>query len=290
MKMSDVSRPARARKAALAAFPERFGLPGRPSNAPAVVQDAHRQTGFLLSNELHAFERGMNLQLRIVAANAKLRTHEAAALFGFWSRTYSGLADACALMSAGAYASCAPVLRTALDCLAAQRSLIRDAFQEYEDWFLDAVCQAPEQQALAFDLGRFRAGGVLAENERLGMLYRLLSDLSMPHFGSTALQVAPDSGLQRLALTFGDQAFHLGWAEIIAGWLLTLSLEQLETAAGSGIFRLDGDIETDLGIVRRETAACLGNRRRCRVEEAGGRFLFHNFRRSPSGAYKRVML
>ncbi len=277
-------------RAALTAFPDRYAIPGRPSNAAPVVQDAHRQTQFLLSNDLAIFERAMNLQLQLVADNSKMRSQPAAALLAFWSRTFSCLADAFLLMTLSSYPSCPPLLRTACDCIAAQRSLVRDGFEEYEAWFADAVRQALEQAALGLDLGRYRAGSLLAEDPRLGSLYRLLTDLSMPHFGSTALQTAPDSSLQKLALTFGECAFHLGWAELITGWLLLLAEAQLQTVVASGVFAVSDAAGDEFESLGRHIAITLGGARRCTVEDVAGRFLFHNFRRTATGAPRRVML
>ncbi len=277
-------------KAALVAFPERYILPSKPATASPVVQDAYRQTQFLLGNDLGLFERAMNLQLAIVAANAKARTPATAAVFSFWSRTYSHLADAATLMSLGSYSSCPPLVRAALDCLAVQRGLIRDGFGEYEEWFEGAISQDKAHAALRFDLGRYRAGSVLAEDERLGTLYRLLTDLSMPHFGSTAFQAGADSSLQKLALGFGDQAFHLAWAELVIGWLLTLCDAQLQTVAAAVVLTVSETARTAVADTARDVSQALGSRRRCYVEEAGGRFLFQNFRRKPGGVPKRVML
>ncbi len=283
--------PARPRLlAALVAFPDHYSLPSRPPGASPSAADAYRQTQFLLGEDLAIFEKAMNLQLRIVAANAKLRTPAAAALFAFWSRVFSHLSDACTVLAGGSYASCPPLLRSACDCLAAERALVRDGFGEYEAWLAGAVSQDREHSALAFDLGRFRAASVLAEDERLGLMYRLLTDLSMPHFGSTALLVAPDSGLQKLSLTFADTAFHLAWAELVTGWLLTLAQAQVETAATCGVFAVDTEASAQAQGLGRDVNVALGSRRRCYVEEAGGRFVFHNFRRRPAGAPKRVVL
>src|SRR5712692_12048374 len=164
--------PARPKlRVALSSFPERYTLPSRPSGVSPTVQDAYRQTQFLLGPDLAMFERAMNLQLVILAANAKMRTPRAGAMLAFWSRTFSHLADACTLLSVGSYVSCAPLLRAACDCIAAQRSTITDDFAEYEEWFGGAIRQDRERVATAFDLGRFRAGSVLAEDRHLGICY-----------------------------------------------------------------------------------------------------------------------
>jgi hypothetical protein len=277
-------------KTALAALPDRYVLPSRPATAQPAVQDAYRQTQFLLSSDLELFEKLMNLQLQIAKANSRLRTTEAAALFSFWSRGFSHMADACTMMTLGSYFATPPLLRAACDCVAAERSLIAEGFAEYEVWLDSAITQDRDHAAMAFDLGRFRAGSVLAEDERLGMLYRLLSDLVMPHFGATTFQVAPDSNLQRLSITFGDSTFHLGWAELICGWLLLLCHVQLTALVSSGVFAVDHATLAVYQSYAREVASSLGNGRRCYVEEVEGRFLFHNWRRTAAGSPKRLLL
>jgi hypothetical protein len=276
-------------KFALTTFPERYSLPGRPSASASAI-DAHKQTQFLLSEELAVFERAMNLQLAMVGQNKKARTPSAAAILSSWSRAFSHLADACTLVCSGSYGSCPPLLRTALDNVAVQRSLLRDGFAEYEEWFEGAAAQAPEYQALAFSLGRYRAGSVLAEDVRLGALYRLLTDLSMPHFGSTALQVGAESGLQRLTVAFADQAFHLGWAQLVLGWLLTLAAAQIEIVIETDALTITQQERDDAVTVAADIKRQLSDSRRCHVEEVDGRFLFHNFRRTASGQPKRIML
>ena len=273
------------------ALRERYDLPGRPAVAPPAEQDAHRQTHFLLSSDLSLFERAMNLQLAIVAASARRRRPETAALLGLWSRTFSYLSDACVLLSRASYTSCPPLLRAACDCIAAQRSLMADGFGEYEEWLAGALGKDREHGASYIDLGRYRAGSVLAQDERLGSAYRFLTDLTMPHFGSTVLQTGPDSSGQKLALAFADSAFHLGWAELIAGWLLALTDAQMETALGTEELERSGELGEDAARLRREIEEALANPRRCRAEEVpDGRRLIHNFRRAVSAAPKRVLL
>lgn len=283
-------KPRKPLKVGLAAFPERYALPSRPTAVMPTVADAHRQTGFLLADDLGLFEQAMNVQLRLVAANAKARTAGAAAILSPWSRTFSHLADACTLMTLGSYASCMPVLRSACDCIAVQRSLVRDGFGEYDEWFGGAIAQDREHGGLAFDTGRYRAASVFAENERLGTAYRALTELSMPHFGATAFLTGADSSLQKLSLAFGDSAFHYGWAELICGWLLQFAVEQTALALECGVLATPRDVTAEAAGLIREVEAALEGRRRCYVEDDGGRFVFYNFRRTASGQPKRVVL
>jgi hypothetical protein len=287
--MSDVPTPKPARFV-LASFPERYALPGKPSGAAAAVADAHRQTGFLLGEELALFERAMNLQLEIVATNAKAKGTGALAVFSFWSRTFGLLGDACTLMTSGSYASCAPVLRTALDCIAAQRAFIADGFVEYGKWHEGAATMEPGSAALVIGLERFRDSTMLIEDPSLGLLYRLLTDLSMSHVGGTLFITAPEASLEKLPVGFADSSFHLAWAELVTNWLLRLAGLQLETVVTCDAIKLGGALTESVRAVQRDVESALGNPRRCHVEDAGGRFVFHNFRRAPTGQPKRVVL
>jgi len=272
-------------------FPERYELPDRPAGAPAGVQDAHRQTRFLLSSELSLFEQAMNIQLALVAASARRRSPEAAVLAGYWSRAFSYLSDGCVLLSRAAYVSCPPLLRAACDCIAAQRSLLADGFDEYRDWLATALGTDAAHAASYIDMGRFRAGSVLAQDDRLGSAYRFLTDLTMPHFGSTVLQTGPGSSQQRLALTFAGSDFHLGWAELISGWLLLLADAQIETALDAKVLERAGPPPEDTTRLRGDIEEALARPQRCRTQDLpDGRRLIHNFRRAPSGTPKKMLI
>jgi hypothetical protein len=281
--------PGKPPRFVLTSFPERYVLPSRPSG-PAHAQDAHRQTGFLLGDDLGAFEAAMNLQLRMVEANAKAKGPAAAATFTLWSRAFSHLADACTLMSYGSYVSCAPLLRAALDAIAVQRSLGGEDFAEYTQWLEIALSQDKAHAALAVDLGRYKAASALIDDERLGTAYQLLMALSMPHFGSALLLSAPEVSLAKLPASFADNAFHLGWAELMTSWLLLLAGEQMRTLAASSALTISRQLRADIDGSLKDIEALLGSRRRCYVEESAGRFVLHNFRRSPSGQPKRIVL
>jgi hypothetical protein len=283
--------PARAGlKFQLAAFAERYVLPSRPSSAPQAALDAHRQTSFLLGDGLALFERAMNLQLQIVAANARARTPAAAALFTLWSRAFANLADACSALTVASYASCPPLLRTALDSIAVQRALEAEGFSEYEAWFAAAVSQVKEKNALAIEPGPYRAASVLIQNEHLGTLYRLLTALTMPHFGASALLAAPDIGLQKMSAGFADSAFHLGWAEATLGWLLQLAAAQIETVLATQAVQTPDALRSEGEAAVRDSHRAAADPRRCHAEIDGDRFLFHNFRRTATGQPRRIIL
>jgi hypothetical protein len=277
-------------RALLSSFPAQYSLPAKPTRASPHALDAHRQTTFLLTEDLALFERAMNLQLTILAANSKVRGPQAAALFSLWSRAFTHLADACTLISQGSYASCPALLRVALDSIAVQRSLIANDFADYEDWYPGAITQDRDHAALGIDTGHYKAASVLISDPRLGDLYRLLMDLSLPHFGTALFLAAPEASLQKIPLAFADSSFHLGLAQLTAGWLLLLAAEQLTTAASSGLLTVDAEIQPQMETVLRDTASQLDDNKRCYVERIDHRCLIHNFRRGPAGQPRRILL
>ena len=248
---------------------------------------------FLLGEDLALFEKGMNLELRIVMDSraGRYRTHALAALLGLWSRSLHYRADACSLVVRGRYVSCIPLLRAACDCIGAQRGLVSGGLDEFTAWLAN-MTQSREHAALDVGLGRYRSGSKLAGDDRLAALYRVLSDLSMTHFGSTLLQVAPESDLQKISIGFGDSSFHLGWGQLIGGWLLALVVAQLDTAvAAGGVFAVSPEAKEELTGLSADVEKALAKPDRCRVEDVGdGRYLFQNFRRQPGTAPRRLLL
>ena len=289
--------PAPTQRVSAIPFPERYQLPAKPSDAPPSVQDAHRQTTFLLGDDLRLFEEGMNLQLRIMqdASASAFRKHPYAALIGLWSRTYIALADTALLATRGAYPSCPALVRAACEFVAAQHQLHTAEMELFLEWLAGNLVPNEEHKAFEFGLGRFFAGETLAADERLRRVYRPASELGRPNFGATLLEVGPESNNRRLALSFADSAFHFGWAELVLGWLLTLCERQLAVAVhAKGVFPIHEDIHQAYTDFARRVEEALAKSGRCFIEEveegAYKRYLVHNFRRSPSGAAKKILL
>jgi hypothetical protein len=276
--------------------PERYLLPEKPAHQSA--QDAHRQTSFVLAPDLKLFEAGMNLQLRIVRASlhSSYRKHPYSGLIGLWSRTYLLLADGALLATRASYGSCAPLVRLACQCIAAQRQLTGAGMMDaYLRWLARGFRPNEAHKAVDFGLGSFDASDALSRDEALGAVYRPASELNRPAFGATLLLAGPESNHQRLALTFADTTFHVGWAEIVLGWLLRLCERQFAVAVDAGaIFAIDDAIRKQYGPFAASVGDALSRNDRCRIEELPGdgphRFLVHNFRRSPGGAPKKVLL
>ncbi len=277
-------------------FPDTYELPAKPDSNQAAVQDAFRQTQFLLGTELKLFAEGAALQLGIVSATSpsKYRTHEMAALLALWSRTFLSLSDALLLVTRGSYASVPPIVRTAAECIAAQEALRAGEMPSYLDWLKDAMTVDEEQKAIDLGLGRYFAGETLASNPRLRAVYRPASDLGRPNFGATLLMVGAESNRTRVLVSFADQAFHYGWAQITFGWLLQLSSVQLGVALHAGaVFVADERTRVAVHRWNQQVEALLAAPERCRIRESEAdphRYVVENFRRTSGGAARRFVL
>lgn len=280
------------------AFPESYSLPGKPeASSPSAAQHSYRQSTFLLGEDLRLFAEGMNLQLRIVgdSVHSSFRKHPYAALMGLWSRTFLTLADACLLLMRGSYASCPPLVRAACEYVGAQHQLHAAEIDQFLEWLAANLHPNEEHKAFELGLGRYFAGETLAADERLRRVYRPASDLGRPNFGATTLLVGPESNNVRLALTFADPSFHLGWAELMLGWLLALCERQLAVAVhAKAVFAIHDDVHHAYAELARRIEQSLAKPGRCRIEEVPDgdykRYLVHSFRRAAGGAPKKVLL
>jgi len=288
--------PAPTQRVSAIPFPESYRLP-RVEGEAVTVQDAFRQTYFLLGDDLRLFEEGMNLQLRIVrdASPSAFRKHPYAALMGLWSRAFVALADGCLLAVRGSYASCPVLARVGCECIAAQHQLHAAEIDLFLEWLSGNLRPNAAHKAFEFGMGRYFAGETLAADERLRAVYRPASELGRPSFGATLLAVGPESNNQRLALSFADSAFHLGWSELVLGWLLSLCERQLAVAVhAKGVFPIHDDTHRAYADFARQVEASLSRADRCRIDEIEEdnhkRYLVSNFRRAPSGTPKKILL
>ena len=290
-------KPAPTQRVSAMPFPERYDLPARPEGASPAVQDAFRQTSFLLGKDLRLFAEGMNLQLRIVAdaSPSAFRKHPYAALMGLWSRSHLALSDCCLLATRGSYPTIPPIARLACELIAAQQQLQVAEMDLFAEWLAAHFRPNEEHKAFEFGLGRYFAGETLAADDRLRAVYRPASELGRPSFGPTVLHTGPESNNLRLALTFADPSFHFGWAQIVLGWLLSLCERQLAVAVhAKGIFPIQDDVHSAYLTYRGAVDEALSRSDRCFIEEIEEgqyrRYLVHNFHRAPSGAPKKYLL
>ncbi len=277
--------------------PEEYRLPGRPDAASASAPDAYRQTSFLLGADLDLFADLMNLQLRQMkdAHPSKYRTHTLAGIVALWSRTYFYLSDTVLVGMRGEYPSALPLLRAACEAIAVEQALASGDAEEHNAWLARTLRPNETHRAFEIELGRYFSGETLARDPVLGAVYRPVSDLGRPNFGSSVLQVAPESNNLRVAVTFADTSFHLGWAELTLGWLLALAARQAWVGIeATDVFPVADDLRAAYERLQAAVDRSLARGDRCRIEEveddSGRRYLVHNFRRSAGAAPKKIVL
>ena len=166
---------------------------------------------------------------------------------------------------------------------------------EHHRWLAGTLRPNETFKAFEFELGRYFSGETLASDPVLRSVYRPASDLSRPSFGATLLQVAPESSQSRVAITFADASFHLGWAELALGWLLALAARQLRVIVDAAdVFHVSDERRSAYESLQRGVDAALARADRCRVEEVeegnGRRYLVHGFRRKSGTPPKKVLL
>jgi hypothetical protein len=279
-------------------FPSEYKPPAKPdASEPAAVQDAYRQTQFVLGADLRLFAEGMALQLRILndSSHSRYRTHTYAAVVSNWSRAYGALADGCTLVVRGSYGSVPNVVRSACELIAAEYQLHREEMGEYVAWLLGHLKPDDGHKALDVGLGHYFAGSTLAADDRLRLVYRAASDIGRPNFGAALLLTGPESNNARLAYAFDDHAFHVALAEIELGWLIRLGDRQIAVAAHMhDVFNITDETHAAYGDYARRVDELLSGASRARIEEVEDgnfkRWLLANFRRQPAGAPKKMLL
>jgi hypothetical protein len=179
--------------------------------------------------------------------------------------------------------------------IAAQHQLHAGEIDQFLEWLAGSLTPNDAHKAVEFGMGRYFAGETLAADARLRSVYRPASELGRPNFGATLLEVGPESNNTRLALMFADTMFHVGWAELVLGWLLALCERQLAVAVhANDIFPIHDDTHRAYAEFARQVDQSFSRSDRCRIEEIDidnyKRYLVHNFRRQPSGAPKKILL
>lgn len=277
--------------------PDSWTLTGKPVDLGPDSEDAWRQTGFVLGEDLRLLAEGLDLQTRVAGAGytASARTMRMAAQASLWSRALVTASDAAQLARQGSYQSAIALVRQAVEFVAGQIGLERD-YEAFKRWAHEAYGREAGARAEEIGLGHYFAGEVIAGDDELRLIYRASSDLARPNFGPTALFVANEASHQRYPLVFGDRAFHLGWAQLTFGWLLRLDAKQLHLGLHApALFPAPTEVrEATVEHVRRVEAHLVSGERARMDEwqdEAGRRrHLLVEFRRRPGDAAKRLLL
>ena len=277
-----------------------------PSDAPALSKprddepqtrrDAFRETTFALPLDLRWLQDAFALQRKIVEQSygSSFRNRRYGSALIFWSRVYGSGLEARALTARASYSSALPLMRATMEWLGAEQAVVGDEQVEFEDWLRDAWSNNAEHHATAIGMGQYMAGQQIAMAPETADAYRAVSELSRPHFGASALLTADGSHDKRLLVNWADEAFHLGWAQLLLGWQMVIQDRQCRFAVGSGLFGVEAEDRQEYQRLHRQSQSILQDQRRCRGEWIldGGRqrLLIDNYRRQPSGAPKRILL
>lgn len=271
-------------------------LPKPSETDPQTVRDAYRETSFALRPDMNWLLSALQLQRTIVEASypSKYRNHRYAAALLLWSRIYTTGVDLLRLTAHASYASGAPLVRAQLEWLGAEQAVVGSEFVDYESWLREAFQPDLEFNATAIGMGQYMAGQQIAGADDLSAIYRAASELARPHFGASAVLAAPESNVQKVAIHWGDQSFHFGWAQILFGWQMVIQDRQLRFAIGRDLFAVEAEARDSYQQLHRQMESMLSAPDRCRtqwVEKDGRqRLLIHSFRRQPGGAPKELLL
>ncbi len=277
--------------------PEGWTLPGKPDGLSDDATDAWRQSGFVLADDLRLLAASLDLQARMAASGRTptARSMTMAAIASLWSRAFSTTSDAAGLVRRGSYQSALPLVRQAVELVAAQRGLGTD-LDEFKRWAHTAYATHAAARADDIGLGHYFSGESIAADEHLRLIYRAASDFGRPNFGPTALFVAAGATHERYPLLFADEAFHLGWGQILLGWLLRIGLNQLHLAMHArDHFPAAAELRDQVVAHVRAAEALLDAPDRCRIEpyedsDNRQRHLIVHFRRQPADAPRRLLI
>lgn len=269
---------------------------GKPPMSAAGSADSFRQLGFVLGEDTALLIEALDFEASLAegATGAKFRNQVVASGLAFWSRGWLTRLQALHAVEWGNYTAALPLIRAAADYQAAHLELLQKGATEWVEWLEgEPITLVPSEHATSIDRHPFRSAETMAVHPILGPVYRIATDLSLPHFGSTLLSSALDSDATKIAVTFGDRDFHNGWAELCLGLLLQLGVAQLEaTLEFATVFGVLEPGQVQAISARLSTASQRPTRCSVTIIEVGGeqRYLISNWRRSPSGAPLKILL
>ncbi len=277
--------------------PASWKLPGKPADLDEFADDAWRQTGFFCGEELGLIEAGLGIQARLAGSGytPSARNMTMAAFASLWSRAFLSTSDAVALVRRGGYQSAMPLVRQAVEFIGAERG-VGDEMDEWRRFTHEAYGRHEATRATEIGLGTYFSGESIASDADLRLIYKAASDFGRPNFGPTAVLVANEASHEKYPLVFADQAFHLGWAQLLLGWSLRLNIAQIHLALHLGqYFPATDEVRAEAAEHVRAVEALLGRDGRCRLEEwqdeQGGRkrHLLTEFKRRPGDASQRLL-
>ena len=266
----------------------------RPPAEAAGSADAHRQTGFILGNDIDLLLEALQIESEVArqAGTSRYRNHTVASTMAMWSRSWLCRLEALHALEWGNYAASAALVESGARLMAAARRLHDSSAEAWVAW-LDSGGIAPAHDEHATQV-RFddSSYGPSSDAGPIADVRRAAAIIAGPSFAASILLSAPESTPARVAAVFGDRDFNVALAELNLGWLLTLSDAWLALTSAGSVFPTPDpqSLSRWTTSARRE----LTRRDRCRLDRAEGdgrmRDVLINWRRSPGGAPRRILL
>ena len=275
---------------------EQWKLPGKPTDLSTDAADSWRQTNFNFAEEIKLIENGLNLEARFSASAYTLsaRNMDMAGFTTLWGRSFLTCSDITTLIRRGGYQSAMPLIRQAVELIGAQEGLTNE-IDMWRRWTHEAFNQESDSRAIEQKLGHYFSGESIASDTDLRIIYKAASDFGRPNFGPSALFVANGANRIRYPLVFADQAFHIGWAELIFGWLMILNRKQLHLSMHlPNFFPIDEGFKQEVIEHIQIIEEYLSDDQKCKIEEyedknGRPRHLMINFRRQLSDQRARLL-
>ncbi|MBH77162.1 MAG: hypothetical protein CL897_02895 [Dehalococcoidia bacterium] len=266
----------------------------RPSNGAAGSADAYRQMAFVLGETMELVLDGLRLESSIAseAAGSRYRNVMVASFLATGSRAWLSRLQALHAVEWGAYVSAVPLIVAAAEGESACAVLMQEDAASWSHWLeSDGLSDLHEAHATQY------AWGDLPQSETipdiLADVCAAAGELAKPSPGATVLLAGGESSAGRLSVTFADRDFHTALAELTSGWLLALGIAKVDLLLDASEVLPVSDPDA-LRHWKNSALNELAVQRRCRMErqEIDGveRYVVENWRRSPTGAARRIVL
>ena len=278
-------------------FPPFTPILAQPAKGDSeAVRDAFRECRFALSPDINWLQQTLVLQRDLVEASypTKYRNPRYAASLLLWSRIYSTGIETLRLTTLARYAACPSLIRSCIEWLGSESAVEEKQGEDFVSWLNAAFIPNQEKAATEFGMGQFFSSEMIAADQELAIAYQGATELARPHFGVSALLLAPESNRDRIQIHWGDESFHLGWSEMLFEWQILIQQRQVNLALNSKLFAQDSSVRDTWQKLNKEAELILNKSSRCKLEsvriDGQDRLIILNFRRRASGAPQRILL
>ena len=140
-----------------------WALPGKPDGLDPAAEDAWRQTGFNLAEDLRLIADGLDIQARFAATGYTpgARNMTMAGFATLWSRALLTTSDAVVLVRRGSYQSAVPLARQAVELVTAQTGLTNE-LDAWRRWTHEAYGRDEASRSVEQGVGYYFSGETIA--------------------------------------------------------------------------------------------------------------------------------